>query len=156
MEGTVRSHRANIYTGVKNIIPGTWYRGIERLALAPVRPYALGAPRPWDDSNNPDNPSIQPPRKIQRLESPEPARAPGFSASSSSALQAIPSSATSSVAHTAAMPAMPSSAASSSAANPTASSLDIQSEISQPKKKARVLSRFTSAEAVEEFMREEG
>ena len=150
------SNNDDSFVNVATLPYNTPREGIERLALAPVRPYAFGAPRPWDDSNSPDTPVIQPPLKIQRLESPELASAPSFSASSSSALQALPSSAASSAAHPAAMPAFSSSAASSSAAQPTAPSLVIHSEISQPKKKARVLSRFTSAEAVEEFLRDEG
>ena len=63
--------------------------------------------------------------------------------------------ASSSAAHIALPQAPTSSAASSSAAQTKAASEAIQSEISQPKKKARVLSRFTSTEAVEAFMRED-
>ena len=65
------SHDDTIVSTISAIPVQSPQERLDRLALWPVRPYALGAPRPWADSTSPEAPISQPPLKIPRLESPE-------------------------------------------------------------------------------------
>ena len=108
---------------------------MDRLSLIPVRPYAFLPPPPWQSSTSPEAPA-QRPSKIPRIE----AQGEGISNAASTSTDIVVSTAVIPAANVI-------SAASSSTSFPAQST-------EPPTKKASMLTRFTSAEAVQEAFKE--